>query len=43
MCSQAIYAGTQMYPSPDVQNTNLKMIYMLCRTVHPSPAQKVFL
>lgn len=32
-----------MYSSPDVQNTNLKMIYTPRRTVHPSPAQKVCL
>lgn len=43
MCSQAIYAGTQMYSSPDVGNTNLKMIYTPLRAVHPSPAQKVLL
>lgn len=43
MCSQAIYAGTQMYSSPDGQNTNLKMIYTLRRAVHPSPAHKVSL
>lgn len=32
-----------MYSSPDAENTNLKMIYTLLCTVHPSPAQKVFL
>lgn len=32
-----------MYSSPDAENTNLKMIYTLLHTVHPSSAQKVSL